>query len=153
MERKKRAGRSVWFFSLSLCSPTFSYLKALFVFPRCMQVAPPVCHFSHWALQTWMENVSTLTNSLAKRKQWGELISILQKLFQQSSLYLCDVINWGLHPALRDASPLILEVQKEVSATQLGQCPGPWPGQWQGKGKFWLFAQVQNVGGDKPPWP
>lgn len=40
MERKNRGGRSVWFFSLSLCSPTLSYL--LFVFSRCVQVTPPL---------------------------------------------------------------------------------------------------------------
>lgn len=72
-----------------------------------------------------MESVSTPTNSLEKRKWRGELISVFQKLFQQSSLYLCDVINRGLHLPLRDDFSVVLEVQKEISALQPWQYPGP----------------------------
>lgn len=66
-----------------------------------------------------MENVSTLQ----KGSKRGAYLCLV-KAFFNSSMYLRGVIDRGLHPALRDAFPLVSEVLKEVSAPLLRQDQG-----------------------------
>lgn len=65
-----------------------------------------------------MENVSTCWTDWQEGSKEGSLSLLSKSFFQQCSFYFCDVIDWELHPALRDAFPLSSKVQKEISAPQ-----------------------------------
>lgn len=143
MEREKRGGRSVQFFFLSLWSPTFSYLQALFVFPRCMQVAPAACHFSHWAMHGKCKHS-------AKRKQERSLSLPRKSFFQQFNVPAwCD---WSRTPSGSQGCFSFGFRGSEGGLSSPAEAgPGLQLRQLKARASFDFFP-VQKVGCDESSW-
>lgn len=139
-EGEKRREECSVLFLISLVSH-FLLSQALFVFPRCMQVAPAACHFSHWAMHGKCKHS-------AKRRQERSLSLPCKSFFQQSNV-----------PAWCDWSRTLSGSQGCFSFGFRGPEGGlsspaeAWPQLRQLKARASFdFSPVQKVGCDESSW-